>query len=98
MDPWPAMTTSMSPAASSSRRSAARWSSIGSALSFRSEQRNQDVRQHVGGDEDPVLLDQQRRVARGMRLMLDDADLRAIPGNACGVGGQAGDEAEQIQR
>ena len=62
------------------------------------EQRNQDVRQHVGGDEDPALLDQQRRMARGMRLMLEDADLRAIPGNPCSVGGQAGDEAEQVQR
>ena len=30
--------------------------------------------------------------------MLDDADLRAIPGNPCSVGGQAGDEAEQVQR
>jgi hypothetical protein len=33
-----------------------------------------------------------------MRMMLEDADLWAIPGNPCGVGGQAGDEAEQIQR
>jgi hypothetical protein len=30
--------------------------------------------------------------------MLDDADLRAIPGNPCSVGRQPGDEAEQIQR
>jgi hypothetical protein len=49
------------------------------------EQRNQDVRQHVGGDEDRAFLDDQRRMARGMRLMLDDADLRAIPGNPCRV-------------
>src|SRR4029453_10994303 len=62
------------------------------------EQRDQDVREQVGGDGDPALLDQQRRMARGVRLMLDDADLRAIPGHLCGVGGQAGDEAEQIQR
>ena len=57
------------------------------------EQRNQDVGQHVGGDEDPALLDQQRRMARSMCLMLDDADLRAIPGNPCywgfGAGGLA---------
>ena len=37
-------------------------------------------------------------MARGMRSMLDDPDRRAIPRNPCGVGGQAGDEAEQIQR
>ncbi|HWH64621.1 MAG TPA: hypothetical protein VNS99_00910, partial [Gaiellales bacterium] len=50
------------------------------------------------GEEHPAFLDQQRRVARGMRLMLDDPDLRAIPRNLRRVGGQAGDEAEQIQR
>ena len=62
------------------------------------EHRNQDIRKHVAGDENPAFLDQQRRMARGMRLMLDDPDLRAIPGNLRRLGGQAGDEAEQVQR
>ena len=62
------------------------------------EHRNQDIRKHVAGDENPAFLDQQRRMARGMRLMLDDPDLRAIPRNLRRLGGQAGDEAEQVQR
>ena len=62
------------------------------------EHRDQDIRKHVAGDENPAFLDQQRRMARGMRLMLDDPDLRAIPRNLRRLGGQAGDEAEQVQR
>jgi DNA-binding MarR family transcriptional regulator len=62
------------------------------------EQRNQDVRKHVAGEENPAFLDQQRRVARGVRLVLDDPDSRAIPRNLRHVGGEAGDEAEQVQR
>ena len=62
------------------------------------EHRNQDIRKHVAGDENPAFLDQQRRMARGMRLMLDNPDLRAIPGNLRRLGGQAGNEAEQVQR
>ena len=62
------------------------------------EQRNQDIRKHVAGDENPAFSDQQRRMARGMRLMLDNPDLRAIPGNLRHPGGQAGNEAEQVQR
>ena len=54
------------------------------------EHRNQDIRKHVAGDENPAFLDQQRRMARGVRLMLDDPDLRAIPGNPRSFGGQAG--------
>ena len=46
----------------------------------------------------PAFLNQQRRMARGMRLMLDNPDLRAIPGNLRHLGGQAGNEAEQVQR
>ena len=37
-------------------------------------------------------------MARGMPLMLDNPDLRAIPGNLRRLGGQAGNEAEQVQR
>ncbi len=62
------------------------------------EHRNQDIRKHVAGDENPAFLNQQRRMARGMRLMLDNPDLRAIPRNLRHLGGQAGDEAEQVQR
>src|SRR6201999_2163659 len=62
------------------------------------EDRDQDIRKHVAGDENPAFPDQQRRMARGMRLMLDDPDLRAVPGNPRRFGGQAGHEAEQVQR
>jgi hypothetical protein len=62
------------------------------------EHRNQDIRKHVAGDENAAFLDQQRRMARGMSLMLDDPDLRAIPRNQRSFGGQVGDEAEQVQR
>jgi len=62
------------------------------------EHRNQDVRKHVAGDENPAFLNQQRSMARGMALMLDNPDLRAIPGNPRHLGGQAGNEAEQVQR
>ena len=51
------------------------------------EHRNQDIRKHVAGDENPAFLDQQRRMARGMRLMLDNPDLRAIPRNLRHLGG-----------
>jgi len=60
------------------------------------EHRNQDIRKHVAGDENPAFLDQQRRMARGMRLMLENPDLRAIPRNPRRLGGQAGYEAEQV--
>src|SRR5437867_1216349 len=61
------------------------------------EHRNQDIRKHVAGDENAALLDQQRRMARGMRLMLDNANFGAIPGNLRSFGGQSGNEAEQVQ-
>ena len=35
---------------------------------------------HVACDEDAALLDQQRRMALGMRRVLDNPDLRAIQG------------------
>jgi hypothetical protein len=52
------------------------------------EHRNQGIRKHVAGDENAAFLDQQRRMARGMRLMLDNPDLRAIPRNPRSFGGQ----------
>src|ERR1700722_12133834 len=33
------------------------------------EHRNQDIGKHVASDENPAFLNQQRRMARGMRLM-----------------------------
>lgn len=37
-------------------------------------------------------------MARGMGPMLDDADLRAVPRNVRGIGGQAAHEAQQVHR
>jgi len=62
------------------------------------EHRNQDIREHVAGDENPAFFDEQRRMARCMRRMLDDPDFGAIPRDLRGFGGQTGDEAEQVQR
>lgn len=62
------------------------------------EHRNQDIREHVAGGENPAFFDEQRRMARCMRRMLDDPDLRAIPRNLRRFGRQTGNEAEQVQR
>ena len=62
------------------------------------EHRNQDIRKHVASDENPAFLNQQRRVAGGMGVMLDNPDLRAIPGNPRSFSGQAGNEAKQVPR
>jgi hypothetical protein len=61
-------------------------------------ERNQDVRKHVAGHENAALLDQQRRMALGMRRMFDNPDFRAIPRNLRSFGRQTGNEAEQVQR
>ena len=45
------------------------------------EHRDQDIRKHVAGDENPAFLDQQRRMAWSVRLMLDDPDR---PGHSTG--------------
>ena len=63
---------------------------MGSAVSFKSSIGIKTSREHVAGDENPAFLDQQRCMARGMCLMLDDPDSRAIPGNLRHLGGQAG--------
>src|SRR5262245_4328099 len=60
------------------------------------EHRNQDIRKHVAGDENAALLDQQRRMARGMRLMLDNPDLGTVPRNPCSFSGQPGNAAEHV--
>lgn len=64
----------------------------------RVEHRNQDIGKHVPRDKNSSFFDHQRRMARGVRPMLDDPHGRAVPGNLHGTGGQAGDEAEQGQR
>ena len=51
------------------------------------EHRNQGIRKHVAGDENPAFLNQQCRMARSMRLMLDNPDLRTIPRNPRSFGG-----------
>jgi hypothetical protein len=62
------------------------------------EHGNQDIGKHVAGDENPAFLNQQCRMTRGVRLMLDNPDMRAVPRSPRRPGGQAGDEAEQVQR
>lgn len=47
------------------------------------EHRNQDIGKHVTGDENAGFLDQQRRMARRMCLMLDNPDFRAFPRDVC---------------
>ena len=61
-------------------------------------ERHQDVRKHVAGDENAAPLDQQRRMALGMRRMLNNPDFRAIPRNPRGFGRQTSNDAEQVQR
>lgn len=62
------------------------------------EHRNQDIRKHVAGDENTSFLDQERRMARGMRRVLNNPDLRAVPRNPRSSVRQTGNEAEQVQR
>jgi hypothetical protein len=62
------------------------------------EEGHQDVGEHVSGDEHAGFHDQQRRVARGVRPMLDDPHFGTIPGNALGAGGEPRDESEQLHR
>ncbi len=45
------------------------------------EQRDQEIGNHVAGDEDPTLLNQERRMSRGVRCVFDEPDSRAIPGD-----------------
>ena len=65
-------------------------------LGERVEHGDEDVGEHVAGDEHAALLDQQRRVAGGVRGVLDDPDARAVPRDPRRLGGQAGDAAEHV--
>jgi hypothetical protein len=62
------------------------------------EERDQDIGEHVAGDEHAAFLDQQRGMPRGVGLMLDDPDRGAVPGQVRRTGGQTGDEAEEVER
>ena len=62
------------------------------------EHRDQDIGEHVARDENPAFLDEQSCVTGGMRLMLEDPDRRAIPGDQRRFSGQAGDQAVQVER
>ena len=68
------------------------------ALSKVVEHRDEDIRQHVAGHENPSILDQQCRMPRSVRRMLDDPDCRAVPRNPHRPVRQTGDDAEQLQR
>ena len=61
------------------------------------QHRDEQVREHVAGYEHTTVLDQQRRVTRRVRLVLDDLDARAVPREHVRVGRQAGDQPEQVQ-
>jgi hypothetical protein len=52
----------------------------------------------MGVTENPAFHHQQRRMAWGMRVMLDDPDMRTIPGNLRHLGGKARNQAEQVRR
>ena len=59
----------------------------------RVEQRDQDVGEHVAGEQDATVREEDRGVADGVRLMLDDL---ARHGSA--VRGQRGEEPDQLER
>ena len=59
----------------------------------RVEERDQDVGEHVAGEQDATVREEDRGVADGVRLMLDDL---ARHGSA--VRGQRGDERDQLER
>src|SRR5215218_3051825 len=58
----------------------------------RVEERDQDVGEHVAGEQDATVREEDRGVADGVRLMLDDL---ARHGSA--VRGQRGDEPDQLE-
>ncbi len=57
------------------------------------EERDQDIGEHVAGEQDATVREEDRGVADGVRLMLDDL---ARHGSA--VLGQRGDEGDQLER
>src|SRR5438552_3407095 len=63
------------------------------AVWARVQERDQDVGEHVAGEQDATVREEDRGVADGVRLMLDDL---ARHGSA--VRGQRGDEPDQLDR
>jgi hypothetical protein len=59
----------------------------------RVQERDQDVGDHVAGEQDATVREEDRGVADGVRLMLDD-----LARNGSAVRGQRGDEPEQLER
>ena len=62
------------------------------------EQRDLDVRQHVGSEEHVADLDQECRMARGMCLVLKDPYLRTRPGDRGRRRWQRRDATQQLDR
>ncbi len=59
----------------------------------RVEERDQDVGEHVAGEQDATVREEDRGVADGVRLMLDDLAWHGSP-----VRGQRGEEPDQLER
>jgi hypothetical protein len=59
----------------------------------RVQERDQDVGEHVTGEQDATVREEDRGVADGVRLMLDD-----LARHGPAVRGQWGDEPEQLDR
>src|SRR6185312_7325233 len=57
------------------------------------QERDQDVGEHVAGQQDATVREEDRGVTDGVRLMLDD-----LARNGSAVRGQRGDEPEQLER
>jgi hypothetical protein len=56
----------------------------------------QAIGKHIAGNKNARLLDKQRRMASGMRLMFNNPDFRAVPGKMRGLGGQRGNLANKL--
>ena len=59
----------------------------------RVEERDQDVGEHVAGEQDATVREEDRGVADRVRLMLDDLARHGSP-----VSGQRGEEPDQLER
>ena len=59
----------------------------------RVEERDQDVGEHVAGEQDATVREEDRGVADSVRLMLDD-----LARHRSAVRGQRGDERDQLER
>jgi hypothetical protein len=62
------------------------------AEAARVQERDQDVGEHVAGEQDATVREEDRGVADGVRLMLDD-----LARNGSAVRGQRGDEPDQLR-